>query len=99
MQMKFNRLLAVWAFFSVSTFVVSYKASRRPLDENTPRRVYTYFTVLYKLCYFVTFTGYFMALADFLGIGVLIQALFTTKKHPYVAAFLRRCHCSHSSQS
>jgi len=83
--LHFNRLLAAWALFSIVTFYVSYKASRQPMDTGTPRRVYTYFTVLYKLSYFTTFTGYFMALADFLGVGVIIQALFTTKKHPLMS--------------
>ena len=47
-----------------------------------PRR-YTYFAALYKLTYWGTFFGYFLALIDFIGLGAIIQAaIHPAKPHP-----------------
>jgi len=62
---------------------VTLLASAKPLAKHTPRRVYTYFTMIYKFTYFMTFFGYFLALIDFIGLGVIIQALLHDRKaHP-----------------
>lgn len=57
-ELHFYKMLVIWATFSVATAYVVFKATRKPLAQTTPRSVYTYFTVLYKLTYFATFGGY-----------------------------------------
>eukprot|EP00040_Diaphanoeca_grandis_P012506 m.63428 g.63428 ORF g.63428 m.63428 type:complete len:369 (+) comp23278_c0_seq1:102-1208(+) len=88
-QLSFHRMLFFWAIFTVCTSYVTFLASRKPLANSTPRRVYTYFTVIYKFTYFMTFFGYFLALIDFVGLGVVIQALLHDRKaHPLMESGL-----------
>jgi len=82
-ELHFYKMLVIWATFSVATAYVVFKATRKPLAQTTPRSVYTYFTVLYKLTYFATFGGYGLALLDFLGLGVLIQITFHPQTDPH----------------
>mmetsp|Transcript_28936 Transcript_28936/g.75890 ORF Transcript_28936/g.75890 Transcript_28936/m.75890 type:complete len:381 (-) Transcript_28936:962-2104(-) len=82
-KLHFMRFLTMWSIFSLCTSFVVFKASRHPLDKLTPRRVYTYFMATYKASYIVTFFGYFLAMLDFVGLGVIIQALIHDRKaHP-----------------
>eukprot|EP00039_Didymoeca_costata_P027764 m.19157 g.19157 ORF g.19157 m.19157 type:complete len:350 (+) comp6494_c0_seq1:234-1283(+) len=80
-ELHFNRMLTLWSTFSVVTGYVTYKATRKPLDQYTPRRVYTYFTVMYKLTIFVTYFGYAICLLDFLGASALLHVVFHTSEH------------------
>eukprot|EP00041_Stephanoeca_diplocostata_P034370 m.1169533 g.1169533 ORF g.1169533 m.1169533 type:complete len:473 (-) comp24509_c1_seq11:3513-4931(-) len=82
----FTRFLSFWTIFSIFTGFVVWKATRKPLSPRTPRRVYTFFTAIYKSSYIITFTGYFLALLDFVGLGVIIQAMLHDRKaHPLIA--------------
>lgn len=77
------RFLVCWMIFTCCTIYVTFLASMKPLAKHTPRRVYTYFTMIYKFTYFITFFGYFLALIDFLGVGVILQAMIHDRKaHP-----------------
>jgi RING finger protein 121 len=45
---------------------------------------------VYKASYFTTFFGYFLALLDFVGLGVIIQALIHDRKaHPLMTTGLQ----------
>jgi hypothetical protein len=48
-------------------------ASQPTRAARNPARRYTYFMALYKASYMTTFFGYFLALLDFVGLGVIIQ--------------------------
>jgi RING finger protein 121 len=88
-ELLFYRMLFFWGLFTVCTGYVTLLASAKPLAKHTPRRVYTYFTMIYKFTYFMTFFGYFLALIDFIGLGVIIQALLHDRKaHPLMASGL-----------
>ena len=43
-ELHFYKMLVIWTAFSIATAYVVFKATRKPLDQSTPRRVYTYFT-------------------------------------------------------
>jgi len=53
----FYRMLCVWTAFTLYTLSIMFKATRKPLDHSTPRKVYTLFFVAYKLCYICAFLG------------------------------------------
>eukprot|EP00053_Salpingoeca_punica_P012562 m.112601 g.112601 ORF g.112601 m.112601 type:complete len:366 (-) comp15981_c0_seq1:458-1555(-) len=71
-MLVFVRFLVLWTIFSVMTGVLTYFASRNPLPRNTPRRVYTFFFVVYKLSYTIGFIGYACMVLDFLGFGLIL---------------------------
>ncbi|KAG9305864.1 hypothetical protein G9A89_016516 [Geosiphon pyriformis] len=67
-QAQFWRFLSIWCLYSIANFRVIYLASRKPLDHKTPRLVYNWFSIVYKLCYAVGVTGYAIIMLTFFGI-------------------------------
>ncbi|CAG8481555.1 5350_t:CDS:2 [Ambispora gerdemannii] len=65
---QFWRFLSIWVLYSLANFRVIYLASRKPLDHKTPRLVYNWFSIVYKLCYAVGVTGYAILMLTFFGI-------------------------------
>ena len=49
LRLSYWRMLFVWTVFSCVTSYLLYLASRKPLAQTTPRTVYRYFDVLYKV--------------------------------------------------
>jgi len=56
--------LAIWMLFTASTASIIFKANRKPLHQNTPRQVYLWFYILYKLSWWVTLAGYFLMVLE-----------------------------------
>uniref|UniRef100_A0A3Q4GCQ1 Ring finger protein 175 n=1 Tax=Neolamprologus brichardi TaxID=32507 RepID=A0A3Q4GCQ1_NEOBR len=52
------RFLSMWGMFSVITSYVIFRATRKPLSCRTPRMVYKWFLLIYKLSYAVGVLGY-----------------------------------------
>mmetsp|Transcript_35095 Transcript_35095/g.99531 ORF Transcript_35095/g.99531 Transcript_35095/m.99531 type:complete len:429 (-) Transcript_35095:345-1631(-) len=61
--MHFWRFLMVWVLFTAVTGYLLSLCLARPMDRTTPRKVYTWFLVLYKVSVFIGSFGYFLLLA------------------------------------
>ena len=61
---RFWRMISLWSVFTGITLYLVYKASRKPLDRNTPRLVYGWFFSLYYISYAVGLLGYLLLLSD-----------------------------------
>jgi len=64
----FWRFVFVWTLFSIATGYHVRLAMGNPLDVTAPRKVYTWFFRIYKLCYRMTTVGYFVILLEFFGL-------------------------------
>lgn len=74
---QFPRFLVIWAVFSVFTGIIVREANKRQIHGSTPRRVYTFFLVGYRICYALAVLGYIMIMLDFMG----ISSIFTGHAH------------------
>ena len=45
------RFIIIWICFSFITIYVTQRASRQPIEPNTPRLVYKWFLLVYKVSY------------------------------------------------
>lgn len=73
----FWRMLLVWTAFSSLCGYIIKLAMAKPLQRSTPRKVYTFFYYVYKICYSLAFVGYLMIMCDFFGISLLLPAALT----------------------
>ncbi|CAH1268167.1 RNF121 [Branchiostoma lanceolatum] len=67
------RFFSTWVIFSAVTGFIIYKATRRPLSGNTPRLVYKWFYLLYKVSYGLGLLGYFAVMFTFLGVNLIFM--------------------------
>ncbi|KAI9143220.1 hypothetical protein BKA69DRAFT_1062954, partial [Paraphysoderma sedebokerense] len=65
----FTRFIVIWTIFAILNSWVLYRATRRPISSKTPRLVYKWYSVMYKLCYAVGVFGYTMMVFTFLGVS------------------------------
>ncbi|KNC83335.1 hypothetical protein SARC_04407 [Sphaeroforma arctica JP610] len=68
-----NQMLTVWTIFSILTGWISFKATRKPLHSRTPKLVYNYFLMMYKLCYGVGLAGYILFMLILFGGGAAMN--------------------------
>ncbi|KAH9505690.1 hypothetical protein Btru_055508 [Bulinus truncatus] len=66
------RFCEFWVIFSIITAFVTYKASRKPLSGSTPRWVYKWFLLLYKLSYASGIAGYLVIMFTIFGLNMLV---------------------------
>jgi RING finger protein 121 len=74
LQAHFWRFFSIWVLYSIANSWVLYLASRKPLDHQTPRLVYKWFSVVYKVSYAVGITGYTIIMLYFFG---LVQLFYS----------------------
>ncbi|XP_025087236.1 RING finger protein 121-like isoform X2 [Pomacea canaliculata] len=67
------RFTVVWLVFSVVTGFVCYKASQKPLSGTTPRWVYKWFLLIYKLSYAAGIIGYLVIMFTIFGLSILVM--------------------------
>ncbi|KAI5636945.1 hypothetical protein NE865_10360 [Phthorimaea operculella] len=65
------RFIVIWAIFTLLTAVVIRKSSLRPMSVTTPRLVYKWFYLIYKLSCFLGVFGYILMMVTFLGLNLL----------------------------
>lgn len=53
----------MWSLFTATTCYLASLCLATPMDRGTPRKVYTWFLLLYKVSVAVGSTGYFLLLA------------------------------------
>jgi len=67
------RFPCVWLGFSVITGVVTKKCTDKPIEGTTPRMVYKWFLLIYKISYVVGIFGYLTMMATFLGFNLIFN--------------------------
>ncbi|GFR41018.1 hypothetical protein Agub_g1450 [Astrephomene gubernaculifera] len=75
-HLRFYRFLVVWAIFSAIAGRLIWTCAQKKMSRTTPRRVYTFFLGLYRVCKVVGVTGYAFVLAEMFGLGPLLHLLF-----------------------
>ena len=65
------RFPLVWLGFSAVTGIVTRKSLEKPIQGTTPRLVYKWFLLIYKISYVVGIFGYFTMMATFLGFNLI----------------------------
>jgi RING finger protein 121 len=66
---EYLRMITIWCIFSVVCGVVMRKALKKPIERTTPRMVYKFFYMLYRLSYGSALAGYVIMMMHFLGFG------------------------------
>jgi hypothetical protein len=66
-HMPYYRFLLVWSAFTVFVAYLLFIGSRRPLARDTPRKVYTSFFNIYRVCNTAAIIGYVGLLTFMLG--------------------------------
>ncbi|CAK6445876.1 unnamed protein product [Pipistrellus nathusii] len=67
------RFLSMWGMFSVITSYILFKATRKPLCGRTPRLVYKWFLLIYKLSYTFGVVGYLAIIFSLSGIHLFFK--------------------------
>jgi RING finger protein 121/175 len=68
----YTRFILIWLFFTLITIYVTRRATQQPIAPNTPRLVYKWFLLVYKVSYGLAIAGYFIIMSTFLGINNLL---------------------------
>lgn len=71
LKFGWTRFIIVWAVFSVITGFIVFKATRKPLEGRTPRLVYKWFLLIYKISYGSGILGYMVIMLTMLGVNML----------------------------
>jgi RING finger protein 121 len=66
-------MILTWLLFTSYTGFLISKASQSPIAVDTPKRVYGWFFLLYRLCYGLAVFGYVVLMLAFLGLSRLAQ--------------------------
>ncbi|XP_055000807.1 RING finger protein 175 isoform X3 [Sorex araneus] len=67
------RFLSMWGMFSVITSYILFRATRKPLSGRTPRLVYKWFLLIYKLSYAFGVMGYLAIMFTMCGFNLLFK--------------------------
>ncbi|XP_066217020.1 RING finger protein 175 [Saccopteryx leptura] len=67
------RFLSLWGMFSVVTSYILFKATRKPLSGRTPRLVYKWFLLIYKLSYTFGVVGYLAIIFTISGLHLFFK--------------------------
>ena len=65
------RFPCIWLVFSSVTTLVTKRSLEKPIQGTTPRLVYKWFLLIYKISYFVGIFGYIIMMATFLGLNLI----------------------------
>ncbi|XP_052527322.1 RING finger protein 121 isoform X1 [Tympanuchus pallidicinctus] len=68
------RFLVVWVLFSAVTAFVTFRATRKPLVQTTPRLVYKWFLLIYKMSYATGIVGYMAVMFTLFGLNLLFSS-------------------------
>uniref|UniRef100_A0A8D0FUI6 Ring finger protein 121 n=1 Tax=Strix occidentalis caurina TaxID=311401 RepID=A0A8D0FUI6_STROC len=67
------RFLVIWVLFSAVTAFVTFRATRKPLVQTTPRLVYKWFLLIYKISYATGIVGYMTVMFTLFGLNLLFR--------------------------
>ncbi|XP_054262681.1 E3 ubiquitin ligase Rnf121 isoform X1 [Macrosteles quadrilineatus] len=68
------RFIFLWLVFSCITGLIVRKAVEKPIQGTTPRLVYKWFYLIYKLSYGLGIIGYVIMVLTFFGLNVVFDA-------------------------
>jgi len=68
------RFIFLWLIFSCITGLIVRKAVEKPIQGSTPRLVYKWFYLIYKLSYGLGIIGYIIMVLTFFGLNVVFDA-------------------------
>ncbi|XP_032682791.1 RING finger protein 121 isoform X2 [Odontomachus brunneus] len=74
------RFIFLWLLISCTTCLVVKKATEEPVKGTTPRLVYKWFYLIYKISYALGIIGYMLTLFTLFGVNLL----FNVKPHVYL---------------
>ncbi|XP_061846174.1 E3 ubiquitin ligase RNF121 isoform X2 [Colius striatus] len=72
-KLNWWRFLLVWVLFSAVTAFVTFRATRKPLVQTTPRLVYKWFLLIYKMSYATGIVGYMAVMFTLFGLNLLFR--------------------------
>uniref|UniRef100_A0A8C6Z1H9 Ring finger protein 121 n=1 Tax=Nothoprocta perdicaria TaxID=30464 RepID=A0A8C6Z1H9_NOTPE len=72
-KLNWWRFLLIWLLFSAVTAFVTFRATRKPLVQTTPRLVYKWFLLIYKLSYATGIVGYMAVMFTLFGLNLLFR--------------------------
>uniref|UniRef100_UPI00358E9544 E3 ubiquitin ligase Rnf121-like isoform X1 n=1 Tax=Myxine glutinosa TaxID=7769 RepID=UPI00358E9544 len=73
MKLYWWRFLSLWGMFSVITSYIIFRATRKPLSGTTPRLVYKWFLLIYKMSYATGILGYIAVMFTMFGLNLLFR--------------------------
>lgn len=68
------RFIFTWLVFTCISGLIVRKAMIKPLDGTTPRLVYKWFLLLYKLSYILGIIGYVIMMLTFFGVNLIFSS-------------------------
>ena len=71
-QLHFWRMITAWAVFTAGTGYMVYLSTRPQLDMKTPRAVYSWFFLVYRISYGSAVAGYGLVMLDFFGFSDIV---------------------------
>ncbi len=74
------RFVLIWMAISAVSGFISKKAMEKPIQGTTPRLVYKWFLLIYKISYFTGIVGYVIMMATFMG----LYLFFGVKPHVWM---------------
>jgi len=74
------RFVFIWIVMSTISSIIMKKAMEKPINGSTPRLVYKWFLLVYKVSYFIGIVGYVIMMATFMG----LYLFFGTKPHVWM---------------
>ncbi|XP_068024648.1 E3 ubiquitin ligase RNF121-like [Melanerpes formicivorus] len=72
-KLNWWRFLVIWVLFSAVTAFVTFRATRKPLVQTTPRLVYKWFLLIYKISYATGIVGYMAVMFTLFGLNLLFS--------------------------
>uniref|UniRef100_A0A8V5GQN3 Uncharacterized protein n=1 Tax=Melopsittacus undulatus TaxID=13146 RepID=A0A8V5GQN3_MELUD len=72
-KLNWWRFLLIWVLFSAVTAFVTFRATRKPLVQTTPRLVYKWFLLIYKISYATGIVGYMAVMFTLFGLNLLFR--------------------------
>ncbi|XP_019355931.1 E3 ubiquitin ligase RNF121 isoform X2 [Alligator mississippiensis] len=73
MKLHWWRFLVIWVLFSTVTAFITFRATRKPLVQTTPRLVYKWFLLIYKMSYATGIVGYMAVMFTLFGLNLLFR--------------------------
>uniref|UniRef100_H2ZFP1 RING-type domain-containing protein n=1 Tax=Ciona savignyi TaxID=51511 RepID=H2ZFP1_CIOSA len=72
-KMHWFRFIITWIIYTIITSIVIMKARKRPLSGTTPRLVYRWFLLLFRISYTVGVFGYVLVMLTMMGVNLMFR--------------------------
>nr|XP_026691964.1 RING finger protein 121 [Ciona intestinalis] len=72
-KMLWFRFIVTWVIYTIVTCFVVLKARKKPLSGTTPRLVYRWFLILFRISYSVGVFGYILVMLTMMGVNIMFR--------------------------